>query len=299
LILITTESLVRHLHTTLEPSIAAMKTAKTHNSGLDRAAGVLPTAKSVALLGMAAIATLGSLACAAYAESNSIQELRATTKNLARHHNLAGLRWFDAARSEYVAALGAAAWLDDDIASGFPLLPGQQFYLLSLSEPAFVNALGFSAKEMEGTVSVWVGDDVREPGNPAWSPVLKGASFATLNDRQPGRKFGKYAKYILIETNVAAAQEVYSIGLYGDRTATTDSFVPRPAPLDAAAVLGQPVDVARSINVASLTAGARVSFVQSTASEKLVATPCHRRSSGNLRAGCWCLRCFPRGEPRN
>jgi hypothetical protein len=67
-------------------------------------------------------------------------------KNLARQHLGANLLSYDAANQTYVPTEAAAAWLDDDIATGWPAQTGVQDYLLALPEASLVNSFSISAK---------------------------------------------------------------------------------------------------------------------------------------------------------
>src|SRR5580700_1990022 len=66
-------------------------------------------------------------------------------KNLARQHLGANLMIFNETSQAYEPTEAAAAWLDDDIATGWPAMTGKQDYLLALSEPQLVNNFCISA----------------------------------------------------------------------------------------------------------------------------------------------------------
>ena len=85
-------------------------------------------------------------------------------KNLARQHLGANLLIYDASNQTYAPTEAAAAWLDDDIATGWPALTGKQDYLLALPEPALVNNFSISARSATGTVTLYAGDEAAPPG---------------------------------------------------------------------------------------------------------------------------------------
>ena len=66
-------------------------------------------------------------------------------------HLGANLLVFDTANQTFSPTEAAAAWLDDDIATGWPPLTGKQDYLLALPEPALVNNFFISARSTSQT----------------------------------------------------------------------------------------------------------------------------------------------------
>src|SRR5947199_3385446 len=77
--------------------------------------------------------------------------LQVYPKNLARQHLGANLFLFNAAAQTYATTEAAAAWLDDDVTTGWPVMAGKQYYLLALPEPAVLTNFAISARPASGT----------------------------------------------------------------------------------------------------------------------------------------------------
>src|SRR4051812_32108389 len=95
---------------------------------------------SLALLATSACATL---AFAAESDPAS-KQYQVYPKNLARQHVGSNLFVFNATNNTYVPTEASAAWLDEDITTGWPVLAGKQHYLLALSEPELVSNFSVS-----------------------------------------------------------------------------------------------------------------------------------------------------------
>src|SRR5438132_13915133 len=75
----------------------------------------------------------------AKADSAPPAALQSFPKNLARQHLGANLLVYNPSTQNYVPTEAAAAWLDDDVATGWPAQSGHQYYLLTLPEPQLIN----------------------------------------------------------------------------------------------------------------------------------------------------------------
>ena len=181
-------------------------------------------------------------------------------KNLARQHYGAQLQVFDTSAHRFVATEASAAWLDDDIATGRPILAGRQHYLLQLSQSQFLTNFALSAHSLEGTVNIYVSDEPAAPGDAKWLPAVKDVSLANLNNKKLPSLLNKTARYLLLETNVTEPSPIYSLYLYGTKAAATESIAKRPEPIDAQKVAGEFVNSPTAFNLSSIYAGARVTF---------------------------------------
>ncbi len=151
----------------------------------------------------------------------------------------------------------AAAWLDDDIATGWPALTGKQDYLLALPEPQLVNNFSISARSATGTVTLYAGDEVAPPGAKSWTLIEKDIPVESINEKL-GKPFGRFAKYILIETNLTDSGPWYSLYLYGDQPAVAYHLQQRAQPVDPRTIFGPYTNPETSISLSSLYAHSRV-----------------------------------------
>ena len=181
-------------------------------------------------------------------------------KNLARQHYGAQLFVFDATAHRFIPTEAAAAWLDDDVATGKPILAGRQHYLLQLSEPQFLTNFALSAPTLAGTVTIYAGDNSAAPGDAAWVPVAKDLSLASVNHKKLPSLLNKTARYLLLETSVTEPSAIYSLYLYGTKAAATQAIAKRSEPADVRAVAGEFANNKTSFNLSSIYAGARVAF---------------------------------------
>jgi len=178
-------------------------------------------------------------------------------KNLARQHLGANLLIYTPANQTYAPTEAAAAWLDDDIATGWPALTGKQDYLLALPEPALVNNFAISTKSATGTVTLYAGDEAAPPGASSWTVLEKDVPIASLNEKL-GKPFGRFAKYILIETNLSDSGPWYSVYLYGEKDATAYHIQQRAQPVDPRTQFGPYTNPETSFNLSSLYAHSQV-----------------------------------------
>ena len=178
-------------------------------------------------------------------------------KNLARQHLGANLLIYNEVNQTYEPTEAAAAWLDDDIATGWPAITGKQEYLLALPEPALVNNFCISARSATGTVSLYAGDEAAPPGAKSWTLLEKDTPVQAINEKL-GKPFGRFAKYILIETNLTESGPWYSIYLYGSKAATAYHLQQRAQPVDPRTVFGPYANPQTSISLSSLYAHSQV-----------------------------------------
>ena len=218
------------------------------------------------------IATLLTLACAACVPSTFAQstpnarQLQSFQKNLARQHLASNLFLFDSASQRYVATEAAAAWLDDDVSTGWPALAGKQHYLLQFSEPQVVTNFSLSTTPAEGSITIYSGDDIKSPSDTSWRVVAKNVPLASINQKTLAKGFNRQAKYLLIETDIPNPGPVFSLYAFGERSAANDAIVKRPAGINVQAMLGEFVNERTSFNVSSLYAQSRVSYSNGGAS---------------------------------
>ncbi len=191
------------------------------------------------------------------------RQLQVYPKNLARQHVGTNLRHFEPTNQSYVATEAAAAWLDDDVKTGYPMLPGKQDYLLVLSEPQLLTNFCVSGGAANGLVTLYAGDAPAAPGAKSWSVIAKDVPFDSLNGKKLTKPFSRFAKYLLIETDIADPGTLHSLYLYGDQPAINYSVRKRDQPIDTNVVFGATVNNQTSFNVAGLYSNSRVAYANS------------------------------------
>jgi hypothetical protein len=209
---------------------------------------------------LAASLALASMAVQAEAaDPTAPQPVQAvsTPKNLARQHLGANLLIYNNTSQTYEPTEAAAAWLDDDIATGWPALTGKQDYLLALPQPELVNNFAISAKSATGTVTLYAGDESAAPGASSWTVLEKDVPIASINEKL-GQPFGRFAKYILIETNLSDSGPWYSLYLYGSDDASAYKITQRAQPVDPRTIFGPYTNPETAISVSSLYAHSKV-----------------------------------------
>lgn len=211
------------------------------------------------------IITLLSLACAtvitsASAETPSPKQLQSYPKNLARQHHATKLSLYDATSKHYVATEAAAAWMDDDVTTGWPALAGKQYYMIELAEAQMLTNFCLSSKPGTGTVSLYVSNTEAAPGDAAWQPVETQVALNALNNKRLAKGINKTAKYVLIETNIADPGPIYSLYLYGEKSAASETIVRRSETADIRSLVGEFTNNQTAFSVSSLYANARVSY---------------------------------------
>ena len=181
-------------------------------------------------------------------------------KNIARQHSGTNLSLFDAKNNRYSSTEAAAAWLDDDIATGWPALAGKQHYLLQFADAQLVSNFELSAKSATGTVSLYTGDRDAAPGDKAWTLVAKDVPVESINNQKLPRAINKYAKYLLIETNISDPGSIYSVNVYGERAAASMAVVNRAQSVDVKPILGDFVNNQTAFNMAGIYAKGAVTY---------------------------------------
>src|SRR6266853_2344930 len=115
------------------------------------------------------LATAASAAVALAALDQDAAQLQAFPKNLARQHLGANLFQYNPATQAYSPTQASAAWLDDDITTGWPALAGKQYYLLAFPEAEQISDFSLSARAAAGTISLYVGDEPAPPTAKTWN----------------------------------------------------------------------------------------------------------------------------------
>jgi hypothetical protein len=194
------------------------------------------------------------------------KQLQVYPKNLARQHLGANVFLYNTTSQSFTTTEAAAAWLDDDVTTGWAPLAGQQHYLLALPEPEVVTNFQISGRAAQGTVTIYGGDEPAAPGAKSWVPLARDVSLETINQKKLARPFSRLAKYILVETNIAEPAPLYSLYLYGDRPATSYTLLKRDQPIDTKAIFGPYVNDQTSFSHTALYSGGRVAFSTEKAS---------------------------------
>lgn len=189
----------------------------------------------------------------------SAKQLQSFQKNLARQHLASNLFLFDGTSQRFVATEAAAAWLDDDISTGWPALAGKQHYALQFSEPQVVTDFSLSTTPVDGTVTLYSSDKMKNPGDPSWRVIAKDMPVASINQKKLPKNFNRQAKYLLIETNIAAPGPIFSLYAYGQRSAANEAITKRAEKIDVAS-LGEFVNEQTSFNVSSIYSQGRVTY---------------------------------------
>ncbi len=202
----------------------------------------------------ASIVSTVALSAASFGAPKDAAQLQIYPKNLARQHLGANLFHYSGATQSYSPTEAAAAWLDDDITTGWPLLAGKQYYLLVLPESELITNFCLSARPATGTVSLYTGSEPATPDAKSWSPLSKNIAFESINEKKLAHAFSREAKYVLIETDVADPGPIYSLYLYGEQPAVSYSIIKRDQQIDTHAIFGPYVNEQTSFNVAGLYA---------------------------------------------
>jgi hypothetical protein len=200
-------------------------------------------------------------AIAATAEADPAdKQLQVYPKNIARHHIGANIFLFNTTSQSYTPTEAAAAWLDDDINTGFAPVAGKQHYMLALPEPEVITNFALSSQGSKGTVNIYAGDEPSAPGAKSWQPVARDVSLQSIDGKKLAKPFNRLAKYILLETDVTEAAPIHSLYLYGERPAVSFQLVKRDQPIDTRAIFGPYTNNLTAISTSGLYAGGRVAF---------------------------------------
>jgi hypothetical protein len=87
--------------------------------------------------------------------------------------------------------------------------------------------------------------------------------FNSVNEKKLDKPFTRFAKYILIETDLSNPGPLYSLYLYGEKPATIYSMREREQPIDSRAIFGQYINDQTTFNANGLYAGGTVSYANS------------------------------------
>lgn len=180
-------------------------------------------------------------------------------KNLARQHLGSNIFVFDNAGQKFVPTESAAAWLDDDIATGWPAATGHQYYMLALPTAELVTNFAVSTRGSKGTVTIYAGDEAASPSAKSWMPLARDVAIESINQKTLTQGFSRFAKYILIETNLTESGPWYSVYVYGEKSAASYSLERREQPLNAQSIF-RFVNDSTSLSLASLYTKGRVTY---------------------------------------
>lgn len=210
---------------------------------------------------------ISSVAAVAAGEADQAQrQFQIFAKNVARQHVGSNLFLFNSTSQKFQPTEAAAAWLDDDVTTGWPVMSGQQHYLLTLAEPTLLTNIALSTRPTNGTVTVYVGDEPAAPGAKSWTAVVKGIPVNSINDKKLTQPFSRFAKYVLIETDIADPGSLFSLYVYGDHPAVSYQLRKRETPIDTRAIFGPYVNNSQTFSIAALYAHSTVSYAASSGS---------------------------------
>lgn len=216
------------------------------------------------LASLAVLTTCSAVALGAPSDSDSAnRQLQIYPKNLARQHVGTNLFIFNPTSQSYAATEAAAAWLDDDVTTGWPIMAGKQHYLLSLAEPQLLTNFSLSTRPATGTVTIYASDEPAPPGAKAWTPVAKDVPLESINQKKLAKPFSRFAKYLLIETNITDPGPVYSVYVYSDRPAVAYQIQKREQSIDTKGVFGPHTNAQTSFSTAGLYSMGRVTHANS------------------------------------
>ena len=77
------------------------------------------------------------------------------------------------------------------------------------------------------------------PGSKSWTPLAQNIPFNSINEKKLEHPFTRFAKYILIETDLSNPGPIYSLYLWGQKPASIYELRPREQAIDAHAIFGQ------------------------------------------------------------
>src|SRR5206468_7725153 len=93
--------------------------------------------------------------------------------------------------------------------------------------------------------------------------LAQDVAFNSVNERKLAKPFSRYAKYILIETDLADPGPIYSLNIYGEKPAVSYTLRRREQSIDARAIFGQYINDKTSFNANGLYAQGTVSYANS------------------------------------
>jgi hypothetical protein len=206
--------------------------------------------KTTLLVSIATLACSAISFAAAQGETSSAQ-YQMYPKNLARQHLGSNLLQFDNASRMFKPTQAAAAWLDDDVTTGWPLMAEKSYYLVTLQRAELLTNFSLSTRSTSGTVSIYASDTAAAPGEATWEPLLKDASLETVNQKL-SRPFSRVAKYVLIETESADPGPVYSVYLFSHKPAVSYEVQKRDRAVEPRSIFGPYVNEGTAFNSSSL-----------------------------------------------
>ena len=206
------------------------------------------------------LVTSAAVALAAAERDPSQKQLQVFPKNLARQHVGSNLFLFNPANNKFQPTEASAAWLDDDVTTGWPVMAGQQHYLLTLAEPALLTNVAVSTRPTEGTITLYVGDEPAAPGAKSWTVVARGVPLDSINEKKLAQPFSRFAKYMLIETDIADPGPLFSLYVYGDRAAANYQLRKRETAIDTRAIFGPYVNNPTTYSMSALYAHSTVTY---------------------------------------
>jgi hypothetical protein len=203
---------------------------------------------------LASFLSVAAVAAATAADEVDPAQLQSFPKNLARQHLGANLYQYSPTTQAYTPSQASAAWLDDDITTGWAPLSGKQYYLLAFPEAELVSNFELSGRAANGTISLYASDEPAPPTAKSWSLLAKDIPYASVNEKRLAKSFARAAKYLLIETDLADPAPIYSLNVYGNRPAVAYEIRNREQPIDAKAIFGPYTNEATAFNVTGLYA---------------------------------------------
>ena len=197
------------------------------------------------------------------------EALNGYPKNMAREHLGTNLVVFDPASQSYVPTKAAAAWLDDDVSTGWKAASGKTYYVLTLPEADLLTNFMVSARNSRGTISLYAGDELAKPGADSWSPIATNEDLASVNNRKLEKPFSRFAKYLLIETDLTEAGPWYSLYAYGERAAVAYNLGKRTSAVDLASSFDPDTNDQTAFSFSSLYTGGLVTEINGSASDRV------------------------------
>jgi len=94
--------------------------------------------------------------------------------------------------------------------------------------------------------------------------VAKDVAFDAVNNHRLAKPFNTFAKYLLIQTEIADPGPVYGLYVYSDKAAVNYTLHKREQSIDARAIFGQYINNQTDFSVTGLYSGARVSSADTT-----------------------------------
>lgn len=211
------------------------------------------------------LVSLLTIACSAVAlaEVKDAGQLQIYPKNLARQHLGTNLFKYNPETRTYTPTEAAAAWLDDDISTGWPALAGKQYYLIALPKAELLTNFSLSTRPAAGTITLYTSDEPAPPGTKSWTPVAREIPLEKVNEQTLSKPFSRVAKYLLVATDIAEPGPVFSLFLYGDKPAVAYDLQKREQNVDSRGIFGEHINEKSTLNVAGLYAKSIVSNASS------------------------------------